>query len=39
MIVLGGGMCVPLPLAPGHVHRCPNCYEAVHCTHDEGDRV
>ena len=24
-------MRVPLPLAPGHVHRCPVCHEAVRC--------
>lgn len=31
MIILGGGMRGPLPLGPGHVHRCPSCYEAVRC--------
>ena len=32
MIVLGGGLRVPYPLAAGqHVHACPVCYEHVRC--------
>mgnify|MGYP003426078872 CR=1 FL=1 len=35
MIVLGGGLRVPYPLAAGqHVHACPVCYEHVRCEHD-----
>lgn len=31
LIILGGGMRMQFPLTPGHVHRCPVCYEARRC--------